>query len=155
MHFVDYDFWISNVENNNRTHVGITCIKQFMHENDTLLADIIEAEYQKRKKPCFYCKKLTKNEDVLHTRYCKAYQEHLGLIQLQLEREEKYGKIKGRIEMNRLNPTKQAFIEENVQNRIINGTDLTPWQYNWLRNLTTKYPSRQRLVAPVPLYEWM
>jgi hypothetical protein len=66
-----------------------------MHENDILLAYVIEAEHKRGKKPCFYCKKLTKNEDVLHARCCKAYQEHLRLIQLQLEQKEKYGKIKG------------------------------------------------------------
>jgi hypothetical protein len=72
---------------------------------------------------------------------------------LQLEREEKYGKIKGQIEMNRLNSTEQMFIEENVWNCIINSTDLIPWQYNWLKHLTTKYSSKQRLVAPTSLYE--
>jgi hypothetical protein len=92
---------------------------------------------------------------VLHAQCRKAYQEHLRLIQSQLEQEERYGKIKGRIEINRLNSTKQAFIEESVRNCIINSTDLTPWQYNWLRCLTTKYPSKQRLVAPAPLYEWI
>jgi hypothetical protein len=126
-----------------------------MHENDTLLADVIKAEHKRGKKPCCYCKKLTKNEDVLHARCHKAYQEHLRLIQLQLEREERYGKIKGQIERNRLNPTERAFIEESVRNCIINGTDFTLQQYNWLRNLTAKYPSRQKLVAPILLYEWI
>jgi hypothetical protein len=107
-----------------------------MYKNDTVLADVIETEHERGKKPCLYCKKLTKNEDVLHAQCCKAYQEHLRLIQLQLQWEEKYGKIKGRIEMNRLNPTKRAFIKESVRNHIINGTDFTLQQYNWLRNLT-------------------
>jgi hypothetical protein len=132
-----------------------------MGKNDALVADVIEAERERGKKPCLWCKKLTKNQDELHARCRKAYHEQQQLIQQRLERRERYTEIMGRIDMGKLNETERTFIEESVQNRIINGTDLTPRQNNWLMRLTAKYPSgkqvERRRVATVRAleYEWL
>ncbi len=65
-HSVRYDFWIRNVENNNLTHVGSSCIRQFMKGNSALVEDVEQAERDWGKQVCRWCNRRTKDDSGYH-----------------------------------------------------------------------------------------
>jgi hypothetical protein len=111
-HPVKYDFWIQNSLTDHVTHVGSKCIKQFMSANEDLVAEVTEAEHLHGTKPCLHCKKPTKNENQLHKRCSKPFNEQLEKLQEKQRQKEQYLKLISLINMTKLNPVEDRFMNQ-------------------------------------------
>jgi hypothetical protein len=104
------------------------------------VAEVTEAERLLGTKPCLHCKKPTKNENQLHKRCSKPFNEQLQKLQEEQRQKEQNLKLISLINMTKLNPVEDRFIADSVQGRIMKGQLLSPKQWEWLISLARKYP---------------
>jgi len=72
-HKVKDDYWIRNIFNGNKTHVGSRCIINFMRSNKKLIENVELAKYSYGKSICVSCKKVTNRNNRLHLKCDKEY----------------------------------------------------------------------------------